>query len=823
MSTDPTHKSSTVATKLKQPTLQEILAQSTRIGSKFTTPPRVSPVFKKTSVLPSRVSTSPFTPHCKGISLTTGQPCRRPVVVDHYCFHHRAQTSGSVFGLPTNPTTEEQPNDARQDGETEVLNENSDTGLDSLSTTSSFVDQKDDEQLVGTIRRLSINNQNRNATTLRKRSEVGNQSTQTKLNFGQDEKVEVIDLASDASENKSGTVDKSAGIARGLSNQNAWRRSGAGKQTSQTKLNFDQDCENLDSSARATVISIQLDNNVEVKITQLQQASGSTSKTDISTAPSCGPSESQSERNTSDIHDSDPNPKDGPNVAEHEDKQVQTDTSDNTRDQSKGPPEHPIPLESPAVPDDSFIETTHKDLFRTPTTVTPDTQILTAPWLSSSPTQAIYATRPIELGSSPFRSLVDGPSILWSNQEFDDGEQSSEKQGEFVTPSSSTQQSPAHTPKACGSPIPIKRGDHDLSPAALRRSLLPLVGSPTPRRNVVTLEKDSYKESLTTDVDTSTPSEKYPPIPSFSLLSSPVISPPLRRTSTHVHVDLTGDTPSVFSSPLNSSNFVQCCGINKTGKRCIRRVKCSEHDRGEVQYCHQHRVEYAQTQNTDVESVLFVPGRSRMVWLKFEEWINPDLPEEIRRLLRSEMEKPISESDEPGFIYAYHIVSGSDTHRDPYSTLYKVGRTTNLHRRIYQWSQHCGYTPEVIEYFPNVSLPPSLSRRESLISNSSLSTIDDYEDIFADVHEDESNNPFWSLKRCKYSHRAERLIHIELGERFRADIEKCSGCGIVHREWFKVTASAESEESKGGLIGWEEVKKIIVHWVTYIEKVYGVG
>jgi hypothetical protein len=184
------------------------------------------------------------------------------------------------------------------------------------------------------------------------------------------------------------------------------------------------------------------------------------------------------------------------------------------------------------------------------------------------------------------------------------------------------------------------------------------------------------------------------------------------------------------------------------------------------------------------------------------------------------MEKPISESDEPGFIYAYHIVSGSDTHRDSLSTLYKVGRTTNLHRRLYQLSQHCGYTPEVIEYFPNVSLPASMSRRTSSISTTSFSAVDDFEDIFADLHEDESNNPFGSLKRCKYSHRAERLIHIELGGRFPADIEKCSGCGIVHREWFKVTMSMESKER---LIGWEEVKKVIVHWVTYIEKVYGVG
>lgn len=80
---------------------------------------------------------------------------------------------------------------------------------------------------------------------------------------------------------------------------------------------------------------------------------------------------------------------------------------------------------------------------------------------------------------------------------------------------------------------------------------------------------------------------------------------------------------------------------------------------------------------------------------------------------------------------------------------------------------------------------------------------------------------FNSVAKCKYTHRAERLIHIELGTRFKADVEKCENCGNLHREWFKV--KAQNLGSNNAMHGWEDVRKVIVHWVTYVEKVYGVG
>jgi len=73
---------------------------------------------------------------------------------------------------------------------------------------------------------------------------------------------------------------------------------------------------------------------------------------------------------------------------------------------------------------------------------------------------------------------------------------------------------------------------------------------------------------------------------------------------------------------------------------------------------------------------------------------------------------------------------------------------------------------------------------------------------------------------CKYIHRAERLIHIELKSKFNADTEKCKNCGSIHQEWFKV-ANLDSSNIIKEMHGWDEISKIIVHWISYIEKVYG--
>ncbi|HJT84444.1 MAG TPA: GIY-YIG nuclease family protein [Nitrososphaeraceae archaeon] len=149
------------------------------------------------------------------------------------------------------------------------------------------------------------------------------------------------------------------------------------------------------------------------------------------------------------------------------------------------------------------------------------------------------------------------------------------------------------------------------------------------------------------------------------------------------------------------------------------------------------------------------------------------------------MEKPISESDESGFIYAYRYRLPETENHSQY-TLYKVGRTINVLKRLYQWDKQCKYNPELIETFPMIV----------------LSTFNK------------------QIINCKYVHRAERLIHIELKARFKADTEKCKNCGRMHQEWFKVT-NLDSSNIINGMHGWDEIHKIIVHWISYIEKVYG--
>ena len=77
-----------------------------------------------------------------------------------------------------------------------------------------------------------------------------------------------------------------------------------------------------------------------------------------------------------------------------------------------------------------------------------------------------------------------------------------------------------------------------------------------------------------------------------------------------------------------------------------------------------------------------------------------------------------------------------------------------------------------------------------------------------------------SKVKCKYVHRAERLIHLELKAKFLADNDKCNNCGTKHREWFKITHS-DSSNIINGMYGWNEICKIITHWLLYIEKSYG--
>ena len=119
---------------------------------------------------------------------------------------------------------------------------------------------------------------------------------------------------------------------------------------------------------------------------------------------------------------------------------------------------------------------------------------------------------------------------------------------------------------------------------------------------------------------------------------------------------------------------------------------------------------------------------------------------------------------------------------------YKVGRTQNLTRRLYQWSRSCPYSPHLVEFFP--SPPPKIPTSDATT---------------ADV-----------VMKCAVTHRVERLIHLELEDRFgRVDIsskERCK-CGRVHKEWFR------GGKGKGG--GWTEVRDVIVRWIGFARVSYG--
>ncbi|KAI1080842.1 DUF1766-domain-containing protein [Whalleya microplaca] len=165
--------------------------------------------------------------------------------------------------------------------------------------------------------------------------------------------------------------------------------------------------------------------------------------------------------------------------------------------------------------------------------------------------------------------------------------------------------------------------------------------------------------------------------------------------------------------------------------------------------------------------------------------------------LMAELAKPCSPQDEPGYIYIFWLTPESQSTAPPTDaakslltpptrpdarqrrasdvvesfasknsgrnaggsakkTMLKVGRASNVQRRLNEWTRQCGYELSLIRYYPYISsATPSTPRK------------------------------------MPHSHKVERLIHIELaGAGLRvSDKGACEACGKAHREWFEVDAS----------------------------------
>lgn len=200
-------------------------------------------------------------------------------------------------------------------------------------------------------------------------------------------------------------------------------------------------------------------------------------------------------------------------------------------------------------------------------------------------------------------------------------------------------------------------------------------------------------------------------------------------------------------------------------------------------------------------------------------------------LLMSELAKPVSRLDEPGYIYMFWLTPESQSVEPPVDAarsllspplpatptrpggqrrpsdvlaafaaaddrtsgaelgrasrpgnntnkkvLLKIGRATNVQRRLNEWTRQCGYNLSLIRYYPYIP----------------------------------SSSPAAVPRKLPHSHKVERLIHIELaGLGLRvSDRDRCVACGREHREWFEVDATRK---------GVADVDRIIRKWVDWNE------
>ncbi|CAK7229321.1 hypothetical protein SCUCBS95973_007181 [Sporothrix curviconia] len=183
--------------------------------------------------------------------------------------------------------------------------------------------------------------------------------------------------------------------------------------------------------------------------------------------------------------------------------------------------------------------------------------------------------------------------------------------------------------------------------------------------------------------------------------------------------------------------------------------------------------------------------------------ILPTTTPQTASALLAELAKPISQTDEAGYIYMFWLTAesqqaappadaarsllappsrsagggqrrasdvvasfaGGQTRKSPGTLLLKIGRANNVQRRLNEWRRQCGYNLSLLRYYPYI---PTSGSSGSDVAGGGLVP-----------------------RKMPHSHKVERLIHIELaGAGMRvAGGDKCDVCGKEHREWFQVEAT----------------------------------
>ena len=190
--------------------------------------------------------------------------------------------------------------------------------------------------------------------------------------------------------------------------------------------------------------------------------------------------------------------------------------------------------------------------------------------------------------------------------------------------------------------------------------------------------------------------------------------------------------------------------------------------------------------------------------------------------LLAELAKPVSPHDEDGYIYMFWLTDAAAMTPDamtassllsdklpsapngrrksdvlqayvaqsgvngnmpkPATILLKIGRASNVQRRMNEWTRQCGYNVSLVRFYPYVatSSRPSTSTPPA------------------------SPTP----QKVPHAHKIERLIHLELAD--QRVKRSCGSCGKEHREWFEVDTSRE---------GLRNVDEVIKRWVRWAQGV----
>ncbi|KAK9469699.1 hypothetical protein V1512DRAFT_245133 [Lipomyces arxii] len=294
----------------------------------------------------------------------------------------------------------------------------------------------------------------------------------------------------------------------------------------------------------------------------------------------------------------------------------------------------------------------------------------------------------------------------------------------------------------------------------------------------------------------------------------------------------------------DSGKRVQCSGIAKsTGKRCRRLVQVDYVT--STAYCHQHQHQQKEASNTGAQSTDLrkdgnstIPNKTRKnikddtvdskqdckpkkasaiskFWLKLfchsvdersfsqshdlrvnltrqisvlstrnYKPVSQDVRAKYADLLARELKKPMSSADSTGYIYIYELAINTTDRAniDPDTVLFlKIGRAQNVAKRIDQWKVQCSHAVILTGHFPTPT----------------------------------------GGHRCVATHKAERLIHLELRSMFPCSADNaavrplkpsqpsefgiCAVCGKRHLEWFAV-------RKRDAHI----VVRVISKWVEYV-------